>query len=500
MEYGLINQKDPGWFDEPNEYYFFFMEQIAQTYDRMYKRGEIEDETDAEREALDALLREQDKWAKEVAPELAMNSYPSLMTAGLLSAVGSPFGGPISGGASLIGALVNGRLARKKKANYWTSYVAEPNNLEHVRVLARRIVKQEISFVADAISEDMNPPISDIHDLFLTNSDMILGSLSAGGPWDVAKGPLMSHEQLFAAPDPDTGLLSAPYMLEKYIKVTDYDPDLTAISLDGTEISHTSIHAELTEAEVKIIKRETDDLKHLRGVINIDDWEEYLSNNASLFAGKKVKDLWSSWEVGLRIVHVDSDSFEPAAVTQEEKLQNKAFEVEGSLLIPLVSTEKESGTIDENNIEDIAGSIGTIYAAELACLVADLIKEPRYEMIFEYCIPLPKILSVLTIYVMNTFLLSVGSTEDWPTAPGGVNFGIGNNGFHDWDKRTLFRRSKKIARSIFYGYYKATDLDWEVPKSNDTASGDWDGISWSLFWWLRNMQRHAVVDSDGNPC
>tara|TARA_R110002072_G_scaffold48107_6_gene131615 strand:- start:3325 stop:10926 length:7602 start_codon:yes stop_codon:yes gene_type:complete len=509
MEYGLINQKDPGWFDEPNEYYFFFMEQIAQTYDRMYKRGEIEDETDAEREALDALLREQDKWAKEVAPELAMNSYPSLMTAGLLSAVGSPFGGPISGATSLIGALVNDRLARKKKANYWTSYIAEPNNLEHVRVLARRIVKQEISFVADAISEDMNPPISDIHDLFLTNSDMILGSLSGGGPWDVAKGAFVTsgHEQLLASPDPTTGELNAPYMLEKYIKVTDYD--LTYI-VDPASDPLPALES-LSGEELQIVRRETDDLKHLRGVINIDDWEEYLSNNASLFAGKKVKDLWSSWEVGLRIVHIDSVSSVPAGVTQEEKLENKAFDVRfpsnGSydsytvLLIPLVSTEKESGTIDENNIEDITGSIGAIYASELACLVADLIKEPRYEMIFEYCIPLPKILSVLTIYVMNTFLLSVGSDEDWSDGtPGGKNFGIGNNGFHDWDKRTLFRRSKKIARSVFYGYYKATDLDWEVPKSNDTASGDWDGISWSLFWWLRNMQRHAVVDSDGNPC
>jgi hypothetical protein len=329
---------------------------------------------------------------------------------------------------------------------------------------------------------------------------MILGSLSAGGPWDVAKGTSMSHEQLLASADAATGDLNAPYMQEKYIKVTDYETNALGAEQSSDSALATPI-ALWSEEQLKTIRRETEDLKHLHGVINIDDWEEYLSDNASLFAGKKVKDLWSSWEVGLRIVHVDSNTSEPAGVTQEEKLENKAFEVEGSLLIPLVSTEKESGTIDENNIEDIAGSIGTIYDAELACLVADLIKEPRYEMIFEYCIPLPKILSVMTIYVMNTFLLSVGSDEDWSGGtPGGVNFGVGQNGFHDWDKRTLFRRSKTIARSIFYGYYKATDPDWTAPTGAESSSKGWGGISWSLFWWLRSMQRHAVVDSDGNPC
>jgi len=516
MEAGLIEQNDPRWgwlgFEVPNEYYFFFMEQAAQTYDSMYKRGEIEDETDAEREALDALFKEQDKWGKKVAPELAMNSYPGLMSAGLLSAVASPFGGPVAAGGGLLGAISNYYIAKKKRAEYWTSYVADTNNLKHARVLARRIVKQEIKFVADAISKDMEPPISDIHDLFLTNSDMILGSLSDGGPWDVAKGAFVTagHEQLLASPDPITGELNAPYMLEKYIKVTDYETN--ALGAEQSSDSALAIPIALwSEEQLKTIRRETEDLKHLRGVINIDDWEEYLSNNASLFAGKKVKDLWSSWEVGLRIVHIDSASSVPTGVTQEEKLENKAFDVRfpsnGSydaytvLLIPLVSTEKESGTIDENNIEDIAGSIGTIYDAELACLVADLIKEPRYEMIFEYCIPLPKILSVMTIYVMNTFLLSVGSDEDWSDGtPGGKNFGIGQNGFHDWDKRTLFRRSKTTARGIFYGYYKATDPDWTAPTGSETSSKGWGGISWSLFWWLRNMQRHAVVDSDGNPC
>ena len=117
VEQGILSQHNPGidWFEIPNEYYFMFMEQAAQTFDRMFKRGEIEDVTDEEKDAMAALLAEQQRWSKNVHPELALKSYPGLMTAGIMTAIASPFGPEASLAGSLLGALTNDRIMRKKK-------------------------------------------------------------------------------------------------------------------------------------------------------------------------------------------------------------------------------------------------------------------------------------------------------------------------------------------------------------------------------------------------
>ena len=140
-------------------------------------------------------------------------------------------------------------------------------------------------------------------------------------------------------------------------------------------------------------------------------------------------------------------------------------------------------------------------------------------MIFGYSIPLQRILSLLTIYVMKTFLPSIGSALDWPEeyefkrtntdgdvyetekrkgVPGGKDPWIGRSRFYNWDKGDLFVRSKKLGRAMYIGYYKATDLDWTPPKPK--LSFGLPTISWSLFWWLRKLERHDVFDGDGNPC
>ena len=521
VEAGLIEQNDPGWFDVPNEYYFMFMEQAAQTFDRMFKRGEIEDVTDAEKIAMAALLVEQQKWSKNVHPELALKSYPGLMTAGIMTAIASPFGPEASLAGSLVGSILSDRIMKKRKREYWTSYISDQTNLGHVRTLMRRIIRQELEYVSASVSKSMEPPLSDMPDLFLSNEEMIIGSISSAGPFDVAtyNGSELMHDSLSKSSDK---VEDTPYMLERYIKVSDYG---SSYEYDlGTE-------EEASYNEKKsIVRREDSSMEHLHGVINMDDWEEYLSDNATIFEGKTVKDFWESWEFGVRIVHVansattvSSTGWEPFSVTMPERLENKAFEIgidppmdaadiasattpsvpeepPKVFIVPLVSVEKESDSLEGANIEDIAGSLKSIYDAELACLVSDLVEDPRYNMLFRYCIPLPRYLSVLTIYIMNAFVPSVGSELDWEEFPGGKNRGIFNNdAFIAWNKRDLFPRSKKLTRSMFIGYYKATDLDWTPPKNNSSDNG-WDGISWSLFWWLRNLQKFAVLDSDGNPC
>ena len=119
----------------------------------------------------------------------------------------------------------------------------------------------------------------------------------------------------------------------------------------------------------------------------------------------------------------------------------------------------------------------------------------------------------MTIYIMRTFLPSIGEDEDWASVdnspedalglekkgtPGGRKPYIGNSGFYSWNQAELFPRSKKSARAMFLGHYKSTDLNWSFPRFKLNIG--WPSISLSLFWWLRSLQKHDVFDGDGNPC
>jgi len=304
-----------------------------------------------------------------------------------------------------------------------------------------------------------------------------------------------------------------------------------------------NIFKSLTEAQIELIKRE--DRPHLRGIVNLDDWEEYLDElNTAGLGHFQVNDLWSSWEFGLRISQVTEEN---VATWTDDELQktNKAgpmtlsyettsadgtaaAETKNITLIPLVSTEKESPAIavsiqetiidhsdevENPKITNIAGNLKSVYDAELPCLISDLMEGPSYKLLFEYCISLPRILSVMTIYIMRTFLPSIGEDEDWASVenspgdalgmeltgnPGGKKPAIGRSGFYNWDQADLFPRSKKAARAMFLGHYKSTDLNWSFPKFKLNIG--WPNISWGLFWWLRRLEKHDVFDGDGNPC
>jgi hypothetical protein len=309
-------------------------------------------------------------------------------------------------------------------------------------------------------------------------------------------------------------------MLEKYIKITNYEDsqdNLDFSSTFGAVNDPTSRHAtydSLTDDEKALINREGEEFKHLKGVVNLSDWADYLSSSdvkAICGANREVKDLWGAWEFGVRVVQVTpklpnstSPGWVPSSVALAQQLEHKAFNVTLSdesqaTLIPVASTEKESPNNTEGTpIADLA-PLNNIYDAEIDCLIADLVKTPEYEMVFDYCISLSRILSILTIYVMYSFTASIGSEEDWPEYPGGRKFWLsfGNARFYGWDKRNHFRRSKRMARDFFLTYYNATDLDWKPPKPERPK---WGGISWSLFWWLRALERKSVFDADGNPC
>ena len=549
IEQGVIEQPEFffGLRKKPNEFYFMFMEQVVQTFDRMLERGDItfEDLTGPEQKAIDALNAFQETWLTDVAPMLQGAYSPGLGLATTMVAVGSPFGPEAAGLAGILGSLTT-KAGDELKRKYWTRFVAKEDNRVHAKVLLRRLVKEEMEFLAKNIEKDIKPPISKIHDLFFTNDNMIIGSISEGGPFEVASGNTLEHSGLEIITSIEKIDGGVPYVLEKYIKVTDYlydDAGLPSFSEQVVQNQALRTFEDLTETQIELIKRE--DRPHLRGIVNLNDWEEYLDElNTAGLGDFQVNNLWSSWEFGLRVSQITEENVS-TGWSDESKLTNKAgpmtlsyevtlddgtisTEIKNITLIPLASTEKESPAIavstqevitdgaaevENPKITDIAGNLKSVYDAELPCLISDLQEEPSYKLLFEYCISLPRILSVMTIYIMRTFLPSIGEDEDWASVdnspgdlfgldkkgnPGGKKMFFGHTGFYGWDQADLFPRSKKAARAMFIGHYKSTDLNWSFPKFKLNIG--WPSISLSLFWWLRSLQEHDVFDGDGNPC
>ena len=540
IEAGLLEYEPRG--GRPNIYYFSFMEQVAQAFGAKLTRGELTEKdpeaaristdiTEAEAEAVKALRDQQTEWLEEVSPLLTKLAYPNLIQSGLMAAVGSPFGPEASFVGSVLGAIRLKETVEERREEYWYSYVADSENLEHMRTLLYSFIEEELGYLSESLSSSFESEIPDIYNAFLGDDDMILGALNesvSSGPWNVASsdnGSTMSHEKLFENVD---RVEDTPFMLEKYIRVTDYDYDYDDTGKLQESIPLMALE-NMSEAEINIVRRV--DMPHLQGVINLEDWKKYLETNASLFDGLTVNQLWKSWEIGLRISHVFQSTtavgvgWVPSSLDGEGRILNKAFNIDGTatkedgtsvelMLVPLVATEKESETwsppppedpdevISSPTISDLAGSLNLIYAAELDCLISDLRKTPEYSVFFDYAMPMRRLLSIMTVYIMKTFLPSIGSAEDEWLEPGGINRLLcGRCRFYGWDLEDHMPRSKKTAKSMFFDALNGANKDAKSTRpSRSGLDKNFGGISWSLFWWLRRMQRYEVTDADGNPC
>ena len=140
----------------------------------------------------------------------------------------------------------------------------------------------------------------------------------------------------------------------------------------------------------------------------------------------------------------------------------------------------------------------------LECLIADLVKNPRYELLFGYSFSMQRILSLITIYNINGFLPSIGSraSDDWwqrlswaskydADKGGGRFFGYRTPGIRMWDFDELFMEPKAISKGAFSAFYHSRDFeskeDEEARKEEITVAPPPDPMDW-------------LADQDGNPC
>ena len=586
MEEGLIDITLGKNFRNPTTYYFKFMEQVVQSFGRKVDLGEILPSS-AEQAAIDRLNDTQIAWEELEYPTISSNYWPGIRASSIMAGNESP----LSSAGSLTSFLFDAAIDTQKEAEkyakkVWKKYAGETQALLDSRVLLKRYIKEEMEFINSQLKEDINPPIDGVHNMFLVNNRFILGSLEEGGPLNVARTPsfgatvlgadpeIPMHEDLknsivtvYNSEEPDSiegyfGKASAadqntyiPFVLEKFIKINE---------LSDKDLNSSPAYIVLSPTDKLIVKRDGEDF--LKGVVNIDEWQEYLSTNSAIFSGKFITDFFKSWEFGVRISHVALEYAESTGDLNElgeraiargygstpasfatghlfdgnaegqyyrnevlDKIsdisthsqQQKAFKLQIDampfVLIPLVASTKEFN--DQITIDSfVSTTLQTLFEQNntLNCLMSDLIKNPRYEMLFEYSISMQRILSILTIYNIKGFLPSIGSRASdgwWERNPyissydlekGGGRYMGAASGFRVWNFDNLFMFTKGSAMKSFKSFYSARDF---VPEPMEELEDMQVTIDTPSFKNLVNVSSRLLskeikrpFDKYGNPC
>ena len=263
-----------------------------------------------------------------------------------------------------------------------------------------------------------------------------------------------------------------PFVLEQYIEIEDHPEDHWA-SLEESGVDLASKYGTIgADGIPQIIIDLYNRPSHLKGIVRASEWKAYVEANSSSFAGFTRFDLWKQWSYGLRIVFVPpnrsgiaspdgiifnealpgTDIALPKSVDIKPKItslwsvsdsglpfnadvrqQNKAFyftsptvdatsvssQYDNPMSIPMAKgtlampMDIDSLNSDWSTSFDAIGGFGK--------LVQELVCSNEYKMLFRYCFNMPRILSVVGIYIIQAFLPSIGraaqeTSDGFPSA------------------------------------------------------------------------------------
>ena len=313
---------------------------------------------------------------------------------------------------------------------------------------------------ADLTNDELAEPV------FATRPD---GTIEYEAPFDVPRlvgNKLISNIE-FNAPNQDIdGGKQWPFVLEKYIRIEDKE-----------------------DAPAEILNRPD----NLKGIVNLDDWINYIKGLSRDYKKQRISDLWESWSFGLRLsaaLETNGDSLGRVLAAKGIDVDGRGQEVilessgDSKIIVSLASGELQ--VPDQFIGESVTNTtiVGTQQEFELKrqydtlCLVNELIKETEFRTFFEYVFPLKRYLSFMTIFVSNAFYLSIGNAGDanpedgeqagdrW-TRPGGR---VGSS-FRTWDKNSgNFNRSRRLLESMFMNLFNTINRDPSRGRRSRTNS------------------------------
>jgi hypothetical protein len=346
---------------------------------------------------------------------------------------------------------------KKRLKDKWISQI------KHVEssclILLNHYISEQIEEVSKLFSDALKPSIPNLESLIFGSPDwMVAGAITANGPMDVATNPLNPY-------DPTTE------------KILNLEPGYT-ISIGSSEPYAEGYFPFILEKYIKLTPTAENAVLLDPQIFGLEYWRRELQNDSaattttgttkSLSPEVKIKSLedLGTWSYGLRISVVLPQSLEGAidnysfqtSISGEDVYKTKSLKFGDSstntkYVIPIVIAEVpiESRTLTTDLIDQY----------DINCMISELINTPEYKTLFNYCFPLQSLLSLVTIYTIETFLLSIG--EEWRDK---VNK---RSQFRRWDKEGNFKKTKKNLRRLFEGFYHSRDSSY---KDEEAETGE----------------------------
>tara|TARA_R110000824_G_scaffold142711_6_gene309967 strand:- start:425 stop:4429 length:4005 start_codon:yes stop_codon:yes gene_type:complete len=346
-------------------------------------------------------------------------------------------------------------------------------------LLLNHYISEQIVETGKDFSTAINPEIENLENwIFGSRMWMKAGSLESDkGPLDVARDPLNKDDatvkKIFSLPLGDN--LSSqgyadgyfPFILERYIKVRPKNRT-PLISGRGSEKGEFQIY-NFNELSDSVIGAGTQALP--------------IDNN------------YGTWSYGLRISMVMSGESQNKINSNEFFNSISDEDARKLRTLKYVSASGDKKFVVPVATSEIIISGETLQASALAafdinCMVGELINTPEYKTLFNYCFPLQSLLSLVTIYTAETFLLSIG--EEWKPVKGGTFPGK----FTNWDKKADFKKTKKNLRKLFEGYYHSRNVAYEDEEQETQEEKTRKAVrvkkqvatSTKIKWWKKRSQ------------
>jgi len=473
MEKGLIAAgRGRSFREDHKDYYYLFLEQVVQAFSTKIEYGVLTDVTEIESEALKRIYSfVENNWAGYVSPK----------------SIGAP-------------------EARKLKLENWRNILSQDSVKKDCKVILRRYVGEELtrmgSLLGDSLPTEDPYPIKSVDDILLTSPKRIATPLTIPG---------------------GTVMIGVPYMAGAVNSQSDGGP-IDVPTLDyyttygiGGGGSHPLDDIQFDDRNwpfvlERYVTYRGNDITHLYGrVANLFDWENLPNGETgySTFANQLY--------FGLRLSYVPGNSDRSAVnfaeiestMREEVSFSEKAHAEIYKHLIPLVAVEIQANkTREHGNIYS-----ATDYQYYLQDLICELIKTPEYKMTFKYVFPVARYMSMLAIYVANTFVPSLAQLSDgWASTigpekkGGGQWIGLGKfGGMRTWrgneGTENSFGQAKGVARQLLESscntnyFYQDRDhlsppeayIDVTRPK-NDTG--------FKIKWWQWSSLRPAPCKKD----
>jgi len=416
-------------------YYYKFLEEVVQNFGKKVDIGDIVPNA-AQISAMESINNLQEKWRKP--PRKPRITYP------------------------------------KRLRDKWTSQVAhvEPSCL----ILLNHYISEQIEEVGKLFSDSLKPSIPNLESWIFGSPDwMVAGAISGGGPMDVATNPL---DPL----DPTT------------VAILALEPGYT-ISIGSSEPYAEGYFPFILEKYIKVIPQ-GNFLGFGSGpqIFGLQWWKDYLAAAGSTTEGQPIIDNYGEMSYGLRISmvmpqsmegHINAADFD-ASISWEQVNQIKSLkfgdDTNRRYVVPVATAEVPiNGNLNLTS--------GLVDQYDINCMISELINTPEYKTLFNYCLPLQSLLSLVTIYTIETFLLSIGSEWD---KPGGAK----GSQFKRWDKEANFKKTKKNLRRLFEGYYHSRDANYEDEEEDTNEEKTRKKIKVKrniptdkdIAWWKRRLE------------